>query len=403
MADLLEQQLETVPVERLRPHPRNARQGDVGAICESIEANGFYGAVLAQRSSGFILAGNHRYVAAKHAGLAELPVFWVDVDDDRALRLLLVDNRANDLASYDDAALAELLRELVDSPLGLEGTGYDGDALDELLADLEGGLPRAGHTDPDDAPDIDVSTPPITQLGDLILLGEHRLLCGDATKPADVAQLMGGEQADMVWTDPPYNVAYEGKTSEKLKIQNDQMNAEAFYRFLLESFQAMLAVTRPGGAIYVCHSDMEGLNFRRALADAGWLFKQCPVWVKDQFVLSRQDYHSQHEPILYGWAPGAAHQWHADRTQTTVWNFARPKRSEEHPTMKPVEMVEYALGNSSKPGARVLDPFGGSGSTLIACEKTVRRAHILEIDPRYVDVQVRRWEEFTGKKAQRPR
>jgi DNA modification methylase len=215
----------------------------------------------------------------------------------------------------------------------------------------------------------------------------------------DVQKLMGEEKADMVWTDPPYNVAYEGKTKDALKIQNDEMSAESFYQFIYDAYSNMLMFTKPGGAIYVAHADSEGMNFRKALVDSGWLLKQCLIWVKQALVMGRQDYHWKHEPILYGWAPGASHNWYSDRKQTTVLEFDRPSRNAEHPTMMPIELIEYCLTNSCAAKGLVLDLFGGSGSTLIACEKTGRKAALVELDPRYCDVIVARWEKYTGKKA----
>jgi DNA modification methylase len=240
----------------------------------------------------------------------------------------------------------------------------------------------------------------VARPGDLFALGAHRLLCGDATSLTHVARLMDGLRADLVFTDPPYNVDYVGKTGSALKIDNDKMDTKRFRAFLLAAFHVLFANAREGAPIYVCHSDTEGYNFRGAMIEAGWLFKQAIIWVKDSFVMGRQDYHWRHEPILYGWKPGAAHRWWADRTQDTVWEIPRPKRSVEHPTMKPVELVSRAIVNSSKPGDMVLDPFGGSGSTLIACEAEGRVCRIAELDPRYVDVIVERWETFTGRRAE---
>lgn len=262
--------------------------------------------------------------------------------------------------------------------------------------------PAAGGkdgADPDAVPEPDEKKEPITQLGDIWELGEHRLMCGDARDAESVALLMDGQRADMVWTDPPYNVAYEGKTKDALTIENDSMNDESFYSFLFAAYTSMLGHTRAGGAIYVAHADSEGANFRRALQRSGWLLKQCLIWVKNSLVMGRQDYHWKHEPILYGWAPGAAHTWETDRKQTTVLEFDRPTRSTDHPTMKPVALVEYMVKNSSKPGDIVMDLFGGSGTTMIAAQQCSRRARLMELSPIYCDVIVRRFEEFTGQTA----
>jgi DNA modification methylase len=251
--------------------------------------------------------------------------------------------------------------------------------------------------DEDESPEPPVE--PKSRPGDVYSLGRHRLVCGDSTILSDVQKLMGTELADMVWTDPPYNVAYEGKTKDALKIKNDSMSGEQFYQFLHDAYSNMLMHTKPGCAIYVAHADTEGMNFRKALTDSGWLLKQCLVWVKNSIVMGRQDYHWRHEPILYGWAPGSAHHWYSDRKQSTVIECKRPSRNAEHPTMKPVELIEYCFANSCPRGGLVLDLFGGSGSTLIAAEKTGRRAFLCELDPRYADVIVARWEKYTGKTA----
>ena len=251
----------------------------------------------------------------------------------------------------------------------------------------------------DEAPDHPAA--PVSKPGDLFELGKHRLLCGDATSMEDVDRLMGGIRADMVWTDPPYNVTYQGKTKDALTIQNDEMDAHSFRKFLMVAFSRMIAVTKEGGPFYIAHADTEGYNFRGAIADAGWSFRQCLVWAKNTLVLGRQDYHWQHEPILYGWKPGASHIWESDRKQTTLLNFDKPARNAEHPTMKPVALIEYCIRNSSRRGDTILDLFAGSGTTAIACEKTGRAGRLMEIDPKYCDVIVARWEAFTGCKAKR--
>jgi DNA modification methylase len=377
-------------LEVLRRHPRNPNRGAKNALAESLEQNGWYGAVIVQTSTRYILAGNHRYDEALEAGAPTVPTIYVDVDDETALRILMVDNRSTRLGQDDGATLAALLEELSLTEAGLTGTGFDSNDLEALLADLEFQTGRETFTDADDAPPLSTE-PPITAPGDLWILGEHRLLCGDATKLEDLQALMSGQLADLLWTDPPYNVAYEGKTKDRLKISNDAMASDAFKSFLLEFYTSARAVTRPGAPLYVCHADSEGANFRTALLEAGWLFKQCLIWVKDQFVLGRQDYHWQHEPILYGWNPGAPHTWTGDRKQSTILEYPKPLRNAEHPTMKPVALIERCLENSTHPGSTVLDPFAGSGSTLIAAHASHRRARLLEIDPQYCDVILRRW------------
>lgn len=254
----------------------------------------------------------------------------------------------------------------------------------------------AGGGDPDDLPE---KVPPRANPGDLVEMGKHRLLCGDSTNLQHIERLMGGAKADMVWTDPPYNVAYEGKTKAALKIDNDSMGDAKFLQFLTDAFVGFQVVTKPGGAIYIAHADSEGFNFRAAMIKAQWLMKQCLIWKKQTLVMGRQDYHWIHEPILYGWKAGAAHKWCSDRKQTTILEFDRPQRNAEHPTMKPVELVEYMILNNSDPADIVLDGFGGSGTTIIACEKNGRRGYSLELDPTYCDVIVERWMKYTGKMA----
>lgn len=400
---ILNQQYELTPLERLKPHPRNPNLGDEGALAESIDQNGFYGAIIAQTSTGHIIAGNHRYRDALARGIKAIPVIWADMTDETALRVVTADNRITRLGREDEKLLANLLSELAQTENGLLGTGYNGADLEALLASLNStqGGPET-FTDPDDAPDLPET--PVTQPGDIWHLGPHRLICGDATKTEDYARLLTKpdgtlDQADQIWTDPPYNVAYTGKTKKALTIENDQQGNEEFKAFLLAFYTATLKHTRPGAPIYVAHADTEGINFRTAMLETGWLLKQCLIWVKDQFVLGRQDHHWQHEPILYGWKPGAAHTWTGDRKQTTILEHPRPTRNLEHPTMKPVGLIETCIRNSSQPKAIVLDPFGGSGSTLIAAHRQGRTARLIELDPKYCDVIVRRYEQHTRTKA----
>lgn len=397
--------IEYLPVESLRGaayNPRKMPDEQMARLMRGIEAFGLVDPIIVNQQTGNIVGGHQRVEAAKRLGLDMVPVVHVglDLNSEKALNVAL--NKIH--GEWDIDRLRDLLGDLHAEGFDLELTGFTEDEWTGLLSDesIEGIEGIEGLTDPDDAPDVDDAVTPITQPGDLIILGRHRLLCGDSINAEAIAQLMGGAIADMVFTDPPCNVAYVGKTKDALKISNDEMSEASFFDFLLAAYQCMLAVTKPGGAIYVCHADTEGVNFRRGLVDAGWLFKQCLIWVKQQFVMGRQDYHWRHEPILYGWKPGAAHEWHTDRKQDTVWEFDRPHRNGELPTMKPVELIAYALGNSSAKGATILDPFGGSGSTLLAAEQTGRRACLMEIDPRYCDVIVTRWERFTGQVAIRP-
>jgi DNA modification methylase len=390
------QAYELVAIDRIKPHPRNAKKGNVEVIRASIERNGFYGALVVQRRTGEILVGNHRWKAAKLVGLAEVPVIWVQVDDATERRLLLVDNRSSDLGEYDEEALLGLLKEL-QADQGLDGTGYTEADLDALIEEAEGDVDLSA---PEDEEVIEVPEEPRSVRGEVYQLGPHRLMCGDATAVTDLEKLLDGQLVDLLWTDPPYNVGYEGKTKKKLTIENDAMSAAAFRTFLVEAFSTASTGMRDGACFYIAHADSEGHNFRGAVLEVGWKLSQCLVWVKDQFVMGRQDYHWRHEPILYGWKDGAGHHKLEDRTQDTVWECPRPRRNEEHPTMKPIALVERAIRNSTARGERVLDPFGGSGSTLLAADRAGRVAYLMELDPRYCDVIRARWETHKTKARQ---
>ena len=390
-----------VSPENLLANPRNWRRHpkhQVEALESLLQRVGWVQQVIVNFQTGLMIDGHLRVELAKRRKEAAIPVVYVDLEEDEEALILATFDPISALAETDRDQLEELLKglEVQDPALqAMLGDLAKGNGLD-LSAALDGTLFGA---DLDSVPEPPAE--PVTTPGELIILGRHRLLCGDATRSEDLAHLMDGTQADIVWTDPPYNVAYEGKTDDALTIQNDAMDDASFRAFLLAFYAAALGVTKPGGPIYVAHADTEGSNFRAAMKEAGWLLKQCLVWVKQSFVLGRQDYHWQHEPILYGWAPGAAHVWEGDRTQSTVLHFDRPSRNGEHPTMKPVDLVAYCLENSSRPGDVVLDSFGGSGTTLVAAEKTGRSARLIELDPRYCDVIVTRWEQVTGKQAKR--
>lgn len=386
-----------VPIGNLSPYPGNPRRDDVAAIVESLRVNGQYRPVVANRRNGQVLAGNHTLLAARQLGWPELAVSWVDVDDDAAVRIVAVDNRASDLAGYDDAELVALLGSLPD----LAGTGYDDDALADLLAGLPAG-DAVGLTDVDDAPDrpdVAVSRP-----GDLWLLGEHRLVVGDATR-ADVwaALLPDGETVDAVWTDPPYGVDYVGKTADELTISGDSRDQDTLGGLLTGVFTLALERCEPGAAWYVAApAGPATLAFASVLAELG-VWRQTLVWVKDRFVLGHSDYHYRHELLYMGYGPPGAGRrgrggagWYGPNNADTVLEVPRPARSAEHPTMKPVELVTMCLDNSTVAGQLVADPFAGSGSTLIACHHTGRIGRLVERDRRYADVVCRRWQRHTG-------
>lgn len=377
---------EFVAVDELKPFPGNPRVGNVDLIAESLTANGQYRPIVVRQGTNEILAGNHTWRAAKQLGWEKIWVAFVECDDATASRIVLVDNRANDVAGYNDGALLDLLGSLS----SLTGTGYDQDDLEALLTSLASPDAPTALTDPDDVPEPPAT--PQSRLGDVWSLGPHRLLVGDATQ--DLDSLMQGDQADLVLTDPPYNVDYQGGTG--LKIENDKLLPLDFYTLLNNAFAQASANAKAGAGLYIFHADSERVTFQTAAEDTGWTIRQNLVWVKSSLVLGRQDYHWRHEPILYGWLAGSAHRWYGDRKQSTVLEFDKPARNADHPTMKPVGLVSYLVCNSTQTGGIVLDPFAGSGSTLIACHSTNRIARLVELDPRYADVILRRYMEHTG-------
>lgn len=382
-----------VPISTLTPLPGNPRRGDVAAVKRSYERFGQRKPIVARRSDSTVIAGNHQLAAAVELGWDEIAVVWTDDDDATAKAYALADNRTADLGDYDDDLLAALLADVQaegDADL-LAATGYDGPDLEKLLRRVEF---MAGGGDPDAVPDVPDTA--VTRPGDVWLLGPHRVLCGDATRPDDHATLLAGQVADMVWTDPPYGVDYVGKTSKALTIDNDRLDAAGLRAFLDAAFAATKTSTRLGAVWHVTAPPVP-LHAAFLLAlDALDVWRGTLIWVKDQFVLGHGDYHYRHEPIFYGWTPGAAHHGTADRAQDSVWEIPRPRRSEEHPTMKPVELVARAISNHTDPGDLVLDPFAGSGTTVIAANDLSRVAALMELDPRYVDVICRRYQQHTG-------
>jgi DNA modification methylase len=380
-------------IESLIPYCRNSRthsDAQVAQIAASIKEFGWTNPVLVDGDNG-IIAGHGRILAGRKLGLIEVPCIELShMTETQKRAYVIADNRLAENAGWDSELLALELGDLKAEGFDLDMLGF---GIEELGALLEPDA-KDGLTDEDSAPEL--GDTPISQAGDVWLCGDHRVMCGDSTSTADVERLMAGYKADLIITDPPYNVAYEGGTEEKLTIKNDSMSAESFYQFLLAAYTAMFLVAKDGAGLYVFHADSEGMNFRKAMVEAGFKLAQCCVWVKQQFVMGRQDYHWQHEPVLYGWKATAAHRWYTDRKQSTVWNFDRPQRNDVHPTMKPIALIEYPLLNSSRGGDVVLDLFGGSGSTLIACEKHGRSSRLMELDGKYCDVIVKRWQEFTG-------
>jgi len=355
-------------------NPRHNEEA-IEAVANSIREFGFKVPIVIS-SDNVIIAGHTRLKAAVSLGLEEVPcIIADDLNEEQIKAFRLADNKTAELATWD---LSKLEEELSHIDMDMLQFGFE--EMEELLPD------NASDDDfdiTDEIPEV-----PFSQPGDIYELGPHRLMCGDSTDSKQVVTLLDGHEVDMIFTDPPYNVDYEGTAG---KIKNDKMEDDSFYLFLYEAFNNMFEHTKPGGAIYVCHADTEGLNFRNAFKNAGYKLAECLIWVKNALVLGRQDYHWRHEPILYGWKEGAAHYFVDDRTQDTIWEYNKPKKNEEHPTMKPLELVGKAISNSSRRHESILDLFGGSGSTMIAADQLDRQSFLMELDERFVDVIVKRY------------
>ena len=379
-----------VKIAEITPYANNPRNNDgaVESVAKSIEKFGFIGAIILNKDK-VIINGHTRVKACKKLGMETVPAIIVDhltKEQEDALRI--ADNKTGEIAEWDEELLRAELKALEEAGFGIEDLGFDNSELEALL---EGDVSvSVGETDPNAAPEVPEVA--VSRPGEVYVLGDHRLVCGDSTKAEDVGRVCKEGEADMWLTDPPYNVAYEG--SNGLTIQNDSMEDVKFREFLRTAFGHAEKALKPGAPFYIFHADSEGYNFRGACHDIGLRVRQCLVWKKNALVLGRQDYQWIHEPCLYGWKEGGPHPWYADRSQTTVMEFNKPKKNDVHPTMKPVEMLVYLLQNSSKRGDVVLDTFGGSGSTLIACEQTGRVCKTVELDPRYCDAIRRRWAEF---------
>lgn len=375
-------------VEEIIPYVNNPRKNDkaVEAVASSIKNFGFKVPIVID-SFNEIINGHTRLKAAKKLGLKEVPcIIANDLTEEQIKAFRLADNKVSEIAEWDF--------ELLEAEIGLlsmdmEQFGFDMDDFD--FGD--------GDKVQEDDYEIEVPEEPKSKLGDIYQLGRHRLMCGDSTNKNHIKKLVGEQLVDMYLTDPPYNVAYEGKTADALTIKNDKMGNDDFRNFLVDAFEAANDVLKPGAVFYIWHADSEGYNFRGACFDVGWKVRQCLIWNKNSLVMGRQDYHWKHEPCLYGWKDGAGHLWASDRKQTTILNFDRPQRNAEHPTMKPIALFDYQITNNTKGGDIVLDSFGGSGTTLMACEQNGRNAMLMELDPKYVDVIINRWEAFTGASA----
>jgi DNA modification methylase len=380
-----------IPTEKLNPakyNPRkNLKPGDpeYEKLKRSITEFGYVEPIIWNKRTGNIVGGHQRYKVLLELGYKEVDCVVLDIDEQKEKALNVALNKIT--GEFDIPLLTDLLKDINDSGFDVSLTGFDADEIDILFRDsVVAGIKE-------DEFDKPLPEKPISRQGDIWMLGKHKLICGDSTKPETYSMLMEGQKASLIVTDPPYNVAYEGNAGT---IKNDNMESKKFHEFLLSAFKCMYENLADGGSIYVFHADRETVNFRTAFSEAGFFCHQTCIWVKNTPVLGRCAYQYNHEPILMGWKPTAGHQWYADRKQRTTWNFDRPSKSKYHPTMKPVALVAYAIVNSSLSNSIVLDPFGGSGSTLIACEQTGRVCHTIELDEKYVDVIVERFREFKG-------
>ena len=386
-------EFQLVDINKLVPYANNARTHNKEQILKlrsSLREFGFVNPVIIDREYN-VLAGHERIMAAKEEGIAEVPCVYADhLTEAQKKAYILADNRMALDADWDEELLSVEMQELQELGFDLSMTGFDEKELTDLL-----GVDADGEAKEDD---FDLSAAlekaAFVQRGDIWTVGRHKLMCGDATSVEDVSALMGDTKANLILTDPPYGVSF--KSASGLTIENDSMKNEEFYTFLLSSFQRMAEHLEKGGSAYVFHADTEGLNFRKAFIDAGFHLAGCCIWVKDSLVLGRSDYQWQHEPVLYGFMQNGKHHWYSDRKQTTIWHFDKPKRNANHPTSKPLDFLGYPIGNSTQENGVVMDTFGGSGSTLMACEQMNRICYTMELDEKYASVILRRYVEDTG-------
>jgi len=353
----------------------------------SIEQFGYVEPVIWNKTTGFVVGGHQRLKVLLDMGITEVECVVVEMDAEKEKALNIALNKIS--GEWDKDKLALLIADLQGADFDVSLTGFEPAEIDSLFKDAQ----QDKVKDDDFDVEAELKAPVITKAGDVWTLGRHRLVCGDSTKPETFALLMGDRKANLVITDPPYNVNYEGSAG---KIKNDNMADDAFYQFLLAAFQNTEAVMADDASIYVFHADTEGLNFRRAFADAGFRLSGTCIWKKQSLVLGRSPYQWQHEPILFGWKKKGKHQWYTGRKESTIWEFDKPKKNGDHPTMKPIPLLAYPIMNSSMSNTLVLDPFGGSGSTLIACEQTERSCCTIELDEKFCDVIVKRYIEQVG-------
>lgn len=387
-------EMKMIPTDKLVPYVNNARThsaDQVKKLQSSLREFGFINPIIIDRDYS-IIAGHGRLLAAKAEGITEVPCVFVDhLTDAQKKAYILADNRMAMDAGWDEELLRVEIEALQAEDFDVFLTGFDVAEISKLF--------DAGTEVKEDEFDVEeeLEKPTFSKFGDVWHLGRHRLVCGDSTKAETYETLMNGAKAHLVITDPPYNVNYEGSAG---KIKNDNMAGEKFYQFLLDAFKNMEAVMTDDASIYVFHADTEGLNFRKAFNDAGFYLSGCCIWEKQSLVLGRSPYQWQHEPCLYGWKKNGKHQWYTGRKETTIWKFDKPKKNGDHPTMKPLALLAYPIMNSSMSNTNVLDPFGGSGSTLIACEQTDRICYTIELDEKFCDVIVKRFIEQVGSDAE---
>jgi DNA modification methylase len=393
----LVQRIERWPLEKLIPYARNPRkhsEAQVAQIAASVASFGFNVPILVDTKDG-IIAGHGRLLAARKLGLTHVPVIVLDhLTDMQKRAYIIADNQLALNADWDEELLRIELAALQDEDFNVDLIGFEDEELARLLAAQDA---IDGLTDEDAVPDL--SAPPVSTAGDLWILGSHKLLVGDATETSAVAKLMDGALADLVFTDPPYNVDYEGYTEERLKIKGDSMSDSDFKQFLEATFCSYRTIVKPGASMYVCHSSSWQREFQNAMDSAGFEVRCQIIWAKNTFAWGFGRYKFQHEPIFYAHLSGQKDMWYGDKTQSTLWQEKKPAANRIHPTAKPVELVERALLNSSKRGDIVADFFGGSGSTLIGCERRKRHARLMEIDPPYADCIVRRFQDYTETQA----
>ena len=386
-------QMELVSTDKLIPYVNNARTHSaeqVNKLRASLREFGFINPVIVDKDLN-VIAGHGRILAAKEEKIPEVPCVYVDyLTEAQKKAYILADNRMAMDAGWDEELLRVEIEALQAEAFDVSLTGFDEKEISDLFKDSDGTGAK------DDGFDLSAALEQaaFVEKGDVWTVGRHRVMCGDATVAEDVQKLMDGKKANLILTDPPYGVSFQ--SADGLSIQNDSIKGEEFYQFLLAAMQNMVSVLEPGGAAYVFHADTEGLNFRRAFVDAGLHLAGCCIWVKNSLVLGRSDYQWQHEPVLYGFLKNGKHSWYSDRKQTTIWNFDKPKRNKNHPTSKPLDLLAYPIGNSTQANAIVLDTFGGSGSTLMACEQTNRICYTMELDPKYASVILRRYVEDGG-------